>query len=323
MLEACDALDGVKDGVLEDPTRCHFDPKVIECKGADGPDCLTAPQVETAAEIYPASKNPRTRQEIFPGSGAGQRTGLGRHGWPAAVRDCRRSFQVRGVQGSELGLADSQFRQRCCARREDGQRHDQRDRSESESLLRARRKASAYTTAGTTSTSRRGTASTTTRPWLDTMGGASKVAGFRTACSWCPGWRIAGAAMGPTHSTCQRHRAVGGKGTRRPIRSSPRTSRTAQWTGRARCARIRRWRAIKDPGASTKPRISFASSSSFAKSMLAPRNGLRAEYHASKEMPTKKSPAKLMGRFSTRRLPPHRGTTVSPLLPCATLEVRF
>jgi feruloyl esterase len=51
-LDQCDALDGVKDGVIEDPTRCKFDPKVIECKGEDGPSCLTAPQVELARKIY-------------------------------------------------------------------------------------------------------------------------------------------------------------------------------------------------------------------------------------------------------------------------------
>ena len=38
VLNACDANDGVKDGVLEDPTRCKFDPGVILCKGADGPE---------------------------------------------------------------------------------------------------------------------------------------------------------------------------------------------------------------------------------------------------------------------------------------------
>ncbi len=32
-LEVCDGLDGVKDGVIEAPGRCHFDPKVLECKG--------------------------------------------------------------------------------------------------------------------------------------------------------------------------------------------------------------------------------------------------------------------------------------------------
>jgi feruloyl esterase len=51
-LDQCDALDGVKDGVIEHPGRCKFDPKVLECKGDDGPSCLTAPQVELARKIY-------------------------------------------------------------------------------------------------------------------------------------------------------------------------------------------------------------------------------------------------------------------------------
>ncbi len=65
-IEACDALDGVKDGVLEDPTRCHFDPGAIECKGADSPDCLTSSQVDAARKIYAPARNPRTGKEIFP-----------------------------------------------------------------------------------------------------------------------------------------------------------------------------------------------------------------------------------------------------------------
>ncbi len=35
VLQACDAVDGLKDGVIEDPTRCHFDPKTIECKAGE------------------------------------------------------------------------------------------------------------------------------------------------------------------------------------------------------------------------------------------------------------------------------------------------
>ncbi len=31
VVAACDMLDGVKDGVLENPTRCKFDPKVVQC----------------------------------------------------------------------------------------------------------------------------------------------------------------------------------------------------------------------------------------------------------------------------------------------------
>ena len=67
VLEACDALDGVNDGLIEDPTRCHFDPRVLECKSGDGPACLTAPQVEAAKKIYSGAINPKTKQQIFPG----------------------------------------------------------------------------------------------------------------------------------------------------------------------------------------------------------------------------------------------------------------
>jgi len=67
ILGACDALDGVKDGVLENPRACKFDPKVLECKGADADTCLTAAQVETARKIYAPVLNSRTKREIFPG----------------------------------------------------------------------------------------------------------------------------------------------------------------------------------------------------------------------------------------------------------------
>ncbi len=66
VLDACDAKDGVMDGIIADPRRCHFDPKTIECPDADGPACLTAAQVNTARLIYAGAKYSDGKQ-IFPG----------------------------------------------------------------------------------------------------------------------------------------------------------------------------------------------------------------------------------------------------------------
>ncbi len=51
-LDACDAQDGVKDGIISDPDRCHFDPQVLLCKGEESLECLTQPQVDTLKALY-------------------------------------------------------------------------------------------------------------------------------------------------------------------------------------------------------------------------------------------------------------------------------
>src|SRR5437763_4459768 len=48
VLNACDAKDGVKDGVIEDPSRCTFDFTTLTCRREDAADSLTTDQVETA-----------------------------------------------------------------------------------------------------------------------------------------------------------------------------------------------------------------------------------------------------------------------------------
>jgi feruloyl esterase len=78
VLEQCDALDGVKDGVLENPTKCAFDPKVVLCKGPGnnvGTDCLTAPQVEAARKIYAGASHATTHELLYPGLQPGSESG--------------------------------------------------------------------------------------------------------------------------------------------------------------------------------------------------------------------------------------------------------
>ena len=51
-LAACDATDGLKDGLITDPQKCAFKPDSLKCTGADGPSCLTAPQLDVVKQIY-------------------------------------------------------------------------------------------------------------------------------------------------------------------------------------------------------------------------------------------------------------------------------
>jgi hypothetical protein len=69
-LAACDNQDGVKDGVIEDPSQCHFDPSSLLCKGEDSDSCLTAPQLTALKKIY---AGPRTSsgKQITPGYSPG------------------------------------------------------------------------------------------------------------------------------------------------------------------------------------------------------------------------------------------------------------
>lgn len=66
VLEQCDALDGAKDGLIENPLKCKFNPKTLLCKGSDTSACLTAPQVEVATAIFSPTVNSRTGKQIMP-----------------------------------------------------------------------------------------------------------------------------------------------------------------------------------------------------------------------------------------------------------------
>jgi feruloyl esterase len=50
----CDTLSGVKDGILQDPNACHFDPASLQCASAamDTASCLTFEEVIAIQQLY-------------------------------------------------------------------------------------------------------------------------------------------------------------------------------------------------------------------------------------------------------------------------------
>jgi len=73
-IAACDTIDGVEDGVIEDPRQCRFNPAVLACPDAGGDVCLSPEQVETVRQIY---RGPVTQSggSIFPGLARGSERG--------------------------------------------------------------------------------------------------------------------------------------------------------------------------------------------------------------------------------------------------------
>jgi feruloyl esterase len=71
-ISACDALDGITDGLIDDPRRCNFDPAALLCKPVTSTShsdtsCLTPEQVEVVRKIYGGLKDPYSGGRLFPG----------------------------------------------------------------------------------------------------------------------------------------------------------------------------------------------------------------------------------------------------------------
>ncbi|HWU04268.1 MAG TPA: tannase/feruloyl esterase family alpha/beta hydrolase [Novosphingobium sp.] len=59
VLRACDRLDGLADGQIEDPRACRFNPGMVECVGAyDAGKCLSSAQVAAVRKIYDGARSP-------------------------------------------------------------------------------------------------------------------------------------------------------------------------------------------------------------------------------------------------------------------------
>jgi feruloyl esterase len=62
---ACDAIDGIADGVIDDPRKCNFDPSVLACKAGQDPNtCFTPKQVEAVRKIQTGVRSPALSGEL-------------------------------------------------------------------------------------------------------------------------------------------------------------------------------------------------------------------------------------------------------------------
>lgn len=53
VLDQCDGLDGVEDGIIMDPRKCDFQAQVLLCRNStDTTDCLNSSQLQSLQRMY-------------------------------------------------------------------------------------------------------------------------------------------------------------------------------------------------------------------------------------------------------------------------------
>ena len=107
-LAACDAVDGVKDGIISNPQACHFDPGILLCKTEENDQCLTAAQVAAVRKVYAGPKNRRTGEQIIAGYSPGSESPAGDNwagGWKMYITDRKEPMRLHLQYRSSRGLA--------------------------------------------------------------------------------------------------------------------------------------------------------------------------------------------------------------------------
>ncbi len=107
VLKDCDALDGVKDGIISDPSACHFDPAVLKCKpGQAAGACLSDGQVTALQRLYGEHKGSDGVVAIYPYSRGSEPF------WPTfqnTVADSKAAAEARDLGLRAIMFGDPAF----------------------------------------------------------------------------------------------------------------------------------------------------------------------------------------------------------------------
>ena len=87
VMNACDGIDGVRDGLLENPVACTFDPATLVCTTGESAACLTPAQVNSAKILL--SPGLVAGEEYHPGLERGSE--MGWNLWTSATPNPRQS----------------------------------------------------------------------------------------------------------------------------------------------------------------------------------------------------------------------------------------
>jgi len=71
-LAKCDAVDGYRDGLINNPRTCTWDPAEIQCTGAKNATCLAPPQVKALQTLYAGLKSPDGQWAMWPVNRGGE-----------------------------------------------------------------------------------------------------------------------------------------------------------------------------------------------------------------------------------------------------------
>jgi tannase/feruloyl esterase len=112
VMDKCDAVDGLKDGLIDDPRVCRFDTlrDVPACSaGADTPDCLTVAEAVTINKIFsgPSSTGKPFIEGYMPGSEAATTApnGATNSGWVGMIMPAQ-----PGAKPADFNLAEGVMR---------------------------------------------------------------------------------------------------------------------------------------------------------------------------------------------------------------------